>query len=283
MFCLRSIAIERLAVQNVLKRTREKSMSKRFENKVVVVTGAAGGIGRATVERFIRDGARVVASDLKDAPIEETAAAVEKIGGEVLTTAHDVSSWDDWQRVIAESTSRFGGVDYLVNNAGIEGAVATIDEYPEDAFDQVLAVNVKGVFLGMKAVIPELRKRGGGAIVNLASVAGVMGGPTVPAYTASKHAVIGLTKSAAMGYGADKIRVNAVGPAPIDTRMMRSLESGMAPGEEAGVKAGFEMQIPLGRYGTPAEVAAVIAFLCSDDAAYVSGSFYTVDGGMTNY
>ena len=258
-------------------------MSKRFEGRVVVVTGAAGGIGRATVERFIRDGARVVATDLKDAPIDETAASVEKIGGEVLTAAHDVSSWDDWQRVMAEGASRFGGVDFLVNNAGIEGAVAAIDVHPEAAFDKVLAVNVKGVFLGMKAVIPELRKRGGGAIVNLASIAGVMGGPTVPAYTASKHAVIGLTKSAAMGYGSENIRVNAVGPAPIDTRMMRSLETGMAPGEEAGVKAGIEMQIPLGRYGTPDEVAAVIAFLCSDDASYVSGSFYTVDGGMTNY
>jgi NAD(P)-dependent dehydrogenase (short-subunit alcohol dehydrogenase family) len=235
------------------------------------------------VERFVRDGARVVATDLKDAPIDETAAVVENLGGEILTIAHDVSSWDDWCRVMAESVSRFGGVDYLVNNAGIEGKVATIDEYPEDAFDQVLAVNVKGVFLGLKAVIPELRKRGGGAIVNLASVAGVMGGPTVPAYTASKHAVIGLTKSAAAGYGAEKIRVNAVGPAPIDTRMMRSLESGMAPGEEAGVKAGIEMQIPLGRYGTADEVASVIAFLCSEDANYVSGSFYTVDGGMTNY
>jgi 3alpha(or 20beta)-hydroxysteroid dehydrogenase len=258
-------------------------MNKRFEGRVVVVTGAAGGIGRATVERFVRDGARVVATDLKDASIEETAASVEKLGGEVLTAAHDVSSWDDWQRVIAESASRFGGVDYLVNNAGIEGAVAAIDEFPEDAFDQVLAVNVKGVFLGMKAVIPELRKRGGGAIVNLASVMGVIGGPTVPAYVASKHAVIGLTKSAAMGYGPEKIRVNAVGPAPIETRMMRSLESGMAPGDEATVKLGIEEQIPLGRYGMPDEVAAIITFLCSEDARFVSGSFYTVDGGMTNY
>ena len=258
-------------------------MNKRFEGRVVVVTGAAGGIGRATVERFVRDGARVVATDLKDASIEETAASVEKLGGEVLTAAHDVSSWDDWQRVIAESASRFGGVDYLVNNAGIEGAVAAIDEFPEDAFDQVLAVNVKGVFLGMKAVIPELRKRGGGAIVNLASVMGVIGGATVPAYVASKHAVIGLTKSAAMGYGPEKIRVNAVGPAPIETRMMRSLESGMAPGDEATVKLGIEEQIPLGRYGMPDEVAAIITFLCSEDARFVSGSFYTVDGGMTNY
>ena len=258
-------------------------MSKQFEGKVVIVTGAAGGIGRATVERFVREGARVVATDLKDAPIEETAAAVEQAGGEVLTAAHDVSSWEDWQRVIAETTRRFGGVDFLINNAGTEGAVAPIEESPEAVFDQVMAVNVKGVFLGMKAVIPEMRKRGGGAIVNMASVMGVMGGPTVAPYAASKHAVIGLTKSAAIGYGPEKIRVNAVGPAPIETRMMRSLESGMAPGEEAGIKAGIEMQIPLGRYGTPEEVAAVIAFLCSEDARFVTGSFYTVDGGMSNY
>ena len=258
-------------------------MSQRFEGKVAVVTGAAGGIGRATVERFVRDGARVVATDLKDAPIDETAAIVEAAGGEVLTAAHDVSSWDDWQRVVAESTGRFGGIDYLVNNAGIEGAVAAIDESPEEVFDRVLAVNVKGVFLGMKAVIPELRKRDGGAIVNLASVAGVVGEAAIAPYVASKHAVIGLTKSAATGYGPEKIRVNAVGPAPIETRMMRALESGLGPGEEAAIKAALEQRIPLGRYGTPDEVAAVITFLCSDDARYVTGSFYTVDGGMTNY
>ncbi len=258
-------------------------MSQRFEGKVVVVTGAAGGIGRATVERFARDGARVVATDLKDAPIDETAAVVEAAGGEVLTAAHDVSSWDDWQRVMAESASRFGGIDYLVNTAGIEGAVAAIDESPEAVFDDVMAVNVKGVFLGIKAVIPELRKRGVGAIVNLASVAGVIGEAAIAPSVASKHAVIGRTKSAATGYGPEKIRVNAVGPAPIETRMMRALEFGLGPGEEAVVKAALEQRIPLGRYGAPDEVAAVIAFLCSYDARFVSGSFYTVDGGMTNY
>jgi NAD(P)-dependent dehydrogenase (short-subunit alcohol dehydrogenase family) len=258
-------------------------MSQRFEGKVAIVTGAAGGIGRATVDRLARDGARVVATDLKDAPIDETAALVEKAGGEILTAPHDVTSWDDWQRVVAASTSRFGGVDYLVNNAGIEGTVAPIDESPEAVFDQVLGVNVKGVFLGMKAVIPELRKRGGGAIVNLASVAGVIGEPAIAPYVASKHAVIGLTKAAAMGYGPEQIRVNAVGPAPIETRMMRALETGLGAGEEATVKAALEERIPLGRYGTSDEVAAVITFLCSDDARYVNGSLYTVDGGMTNY
>jgi NAD(P)-dependent dehydrogenase (short-subunit alcohol dehydrogenase family) len=262
---------------------QENDMSQRFEGRVAIVTGAAGGIGRATVAALAEGGARVVATDLKDAPIEETAALVEASGGEVLTAAHDVRSWSDWQRVIAEGASRFGGIDYLVNNAGIEGAVAPIDDSPEELFDQVIAVNVKGVFLGMKAVIPELRKRGGGAIVNLASVAGVIGEAAIAPYVASKHAVIGLTKSAATGYGPEKIRVNAVGPAPIETRMMRALETGLAPGSEADVKTALEGRIPLGRYGTPEEVAAVIAFLCSEDARYVSGSLYTVDGGMTNY
>jgi 3alpha(or 20beta)-hydroxysteroid dehydrogenase len=258
-------------------------MSQRFEGKVAIVTGAAGGIGRATAQCLAEGGARIVATDLKDAPIDETATAVEKAGGEILTAGHDVSSWQDWQRVVAEASSRFGGVDYLVNNAGIEGAVAEITESPEDDFDRVMAVNVKGVFLGMKAVIPGMRERQGGAIVNIASVAGVVGDPGIAPYVASKHAVIGLTKSAATGYGPQGIRVNAVGPAPIETRMMRALETGLDPGGEAAVKEALEQRIPLGRYGTPEEVASVIAFLCSDDSRFVNGSFYTVDGGMTNY
>jgi NAD(P)-dependent dehydrogenase (short-subunit alcohol dehydrogenase family) len=256
-------------------------MTARFENKVAIVTGAAGGIGRAVAVRLARDGAKVLASDLKDAPIDETAAAVEAAGGEVATAAHDVTRWDDWQRVISEATSRFGGVDFLVNNAGIEGQVASIEDGSPEVFDQVMAVNVKGVFLGIKAAIPEMRKRGGGSIVNLASVAGLIGEAVIAPYVASKHAVLGLTKSAAVGYGPEGIRINAVCPSPIETRMMRALETGVAPGNETDVKEAFEQRIPLRRYGTPDEVAAVIAFLCSDDARFVSGSSYTVDGGMT--
>jgi NAD(P)-dependent dehydrogenase (short-subunit alcohol dehydrogenase family) len=258
-------------------------MSARFDGKVALVTGAAGGIGRATVERLARDGAKIVATDLKDASLDVVSTAVESFGGEIATADHDVSQWDDWQRVLAAAASRFGGIDILVNNAGIEGVVAPIDESPEAIFDQVMAVNVKGVFLGMKAVVPELRKRGGGAIVNLASVAGLIGDTGIAPYVASKHAVIGLTKSAAGSCGRENIRVNAVCPAPIETRMMRSLEAGFAPGNAEGVQEMIAQGIPLGRYGQPEEVANVIAFLCSDDASYVAGSLYTVDGGMIHH
>ena len=250
-------------------------MSGRFDGKVAIVTGAAGGIGRATVELLASEGARVLATDLAK-------VAAPSIG-EVRTEEHDVASAADWARVVARAESELGGLDVLVNNAGIEGEVAPLESASEEVLDQVLAVNVKGVFLGMKTAIPALRRRGGGAIVNIASVAGVIGDPGISPYVASKHAVVGLTKSAAAGYGPEQIRVNAVGPAPIETRMMRSLEAGMGPGGEEAVKAAIEARIPLGRYGTPEEVARVIAFLCSDDASYVNGSYYTVDGGMTNY
>jgi 3alpha(or 20beta)-hydroxysteroid dehydrogenase len=255
----------------------------RFEEKIALVTGSAGGIGRATVERFARGGAKIVATDLAGASLDALKSWGKDSSAEVLVAAHDVTQWSDWERVVAEAVARFGGIDFLVNNAGIEGPVATIDALPPDALDAVLDVNVKGTFLGMKACIPEFRKRGGGAIVNLSSIAGVMGDSMLAPYVASKHAVIGLTKSVAMGHGAEKIRANAVCPAPIETRMMRSLESSLSAGSEDVIKQAFEQRIPLGRYGTPDEVAGVICFLCSEDADFVSGSIYTVDGGMTNY
>ncbi len=244
------------------------------------MTGAAGGIGRAAAERFGSEGARVVAVDLKDSPLDEAAAAVERCGGEALPVGADVTRAADVQRYVAEAVGRFGGVDVLFNNAGVEGAVASIEHYPEDVFDRVMAVNARGVFLGMKYAIPELRRRGGGAIVNTASVAGLIGEAAVPAYVASKHAVLGLTKCAAASCGPENIRVNAVCPAPIETRMMRALESSLSAEDPAAVKQMLEGRIPLGRYGTPDEVAALVAFLCSDEARFINGSTYTIDGGM---
>jgi NAD(P)-dependent dehydrogenase (short-subunit alcohol dehydrogenase family) len=255
-------------------------MTERFEGKVAIVTGAAGGIGRAAVERLAREGAAIVAVDLPGSALEEAVGAAEKAGAEALAVPADVTRAEDVARYVAEGAARFGGIDFLFNNAGVEGVVTPIDGYPDDAFDQVLAVNVRGVFLGMKHVVPELRKRGGGAIVNTASVAAFLGEPAIPAYVASKHAVLGLTKCAANAYGAEGIRANAVCPSPVETRMMRSLESGLAPDAPDEAKKTIAERIPMGRYATADEVAAVVAFLCSEDARFVNGAALTVDGGM---
>jgi NAD(P)-dependent dehydrogenase (short-subunit alcohol dehydrogenase family) len=254
----------------------------RYAGKVAIVTGASGGIGRATARRLAAEGASLLLADLAGPGLEEAARAAQAAAG-VATLAVDVSREEDVKRMVETAVARFGGLDLLVNNAGIEGVVAPIEEYPVEAFDRVLAVNARGVFLGVKHAAPALKRRGGGAIVNVASVAGLTGDPNVVAYIASKHAVIGITRSAALALGPHRVRVNSVCPAPIETRMMRSLEAGMGGGERGAelVKKSISERVPLGRYGEPDEVAALIAFLGSDDASYVNGSQYTIDGGMT--
>lgn len=257
-------------------------MTERLAGKTIIVTGAAGGIGRAAVERLAREGAQIVVVDLKQSQLDEALALATSVGVDAIAVGADVSDANDVQRYVDEAVTRFGGVDALFNNAGIEGLIVPMEEYPVDAFEKVMSVNVTGVFLGIKHVIPALRARGGGAIVNTSSVMGLTGGPLISAYSASKHAVIGLTRSAAMAYGAEGIRCNAICPSPIETRMMRSLEKGISAENPEEVKQMMETRIPLGRYGTPEEVAALVAFLCSDDARFINGGIYPIDGGMTS-
>lgn len=252
-------------------------MSERLEGKVAVVTGAAGGIGRAVVERLCSEGVSVLAVDLA---AETLAEALSGIDGVFVPVAADVTSEPQVRSMLEAARERFGQLDCLVNNAGIEGVAARIEDYPTDVYDQVMAVNVKGVFLGMKHAVPLMAERGG-SIVNTASTAGLQGNPLLPAYNASKHAVIGLTRSAAQAHGRSGIRVNAVCPSPIETRMMRSIEREIGGNAPDAAKQRFENAIPLGRYGEPEEVAALVAFLLSDEAAFINGSIYSIDGGMT--
>jgi NAD(P)-dependent dehydrogenase (short-subunit alcohol dehydrogenase family) len=252
----------------------------RFDGKVVALTGAAGGIGREAALRFAAEGASVVAADLPGGALDETVALVTAAGGRAIGVGTDVRDELQVKAFIAAAVDTFGGLDALVNNAGIEGPIMPLTDTDVDHFDNVLAVNVRGVFLGIKHGAPAIAARGGGAIVNLSSVAGLGGTPGIVAYGASKHAVIGLTKTAAMEFAPAQIRVNAICPSPIETRMMRALEVGMNPDDPDAVRALMAASIPLGRYGQPYDVAALMLFLCSADASFLSGAAIPIDGAM---
>lgn len=249
----------------------------RLDGKVAIITGGAGGIGKAAGKRFVEEGADVLLVDLDEQALAQACAEIGS--NQVSYFVADVTQAEDNQAMVQCATERYGGVDALLANAGIEGDVASILDYDEARFDQVMAVNVKGPFLGLKAAVPALAARGGGSVIITSSVAGVRGAPGVTPYVTSKHAVIGMMKSAALEFAGQNIRVNTVNPSPVDTRMMRSLEEGMAPGAAEEAKARMEANIPLGRYAEPEDIANIMLFLVSDDAKFVSGSVYLADGG----
>ena len=257
----------------------------RLDGKVAVITGATGGIGRAASQLFADEGAKVALVDLDEAALQEV---VQSIGEDKASyTVADVTQPDQTQAYIDAAVNRWGGIDVLLANAGIEGALSPIPEYPIEVFDRVMAVNVRGVWLGIKYVVPVMRERGGGSIVITSSTAGISGTPEMSAYNTSKHAVIGLMRVASAEGAPYGIRVNTVNPSPIETRMMRSIEEmRVAAMDDSAVtvevaKQSFADRIPLQRYGDPREVAHMMLFLASDDSSFCTGGVYMVDGGRS--
>jgi NAD(P)-dependent dehydrogenase (short-subunit alcohol dehydrogenase family) len=250
-------------------------MSK-FDGKVVLVTGAAGGIGQAVSSLFVERGARVHLVDVHEEQLKQIAGL---LGPAATYSVADVSNAADTQNYVKDALEVSGQIDVAFLNAGIVGAVARIEDTPLEVYDRVMAVNVRGVWLGLAQMLPLMKTQGVGSIIVTSSITGLRGSSNQAAYTASKHAVIGLAKTAALEGAASGVRVNAICPAPIDTQMMRTLAAGIDPEDAENGKKKVLSGIPLGRYGTAGEVAEFVCFLASDDAAYCTGSTYTIDGG----
>ena len=238
---------------------------------VALVTGAASGIGHAIALRYAADGARVVVSDVDEEGGAETVRQIEAGGGTARFIAADVSDAQASADLVRQLVTAFGRLDVACNNAGVGGDQKPVAEYPVENWDTVLAINLSGVFYGMRAQIPAMLESGGGAIVNVASILGRVGTPTSAAYVAAKHGVVGLTQTAALEYSKQGVRVNCVGPGYIDTPLLDGVS------EEQ--KRGLVKKHPIGRLGQAEEVAALVAWLSSDQASFVTGSYYPIDGG----
>jgi len=247
-----------------------------LKNKVAVITGGAGGIGKATAKLFLAEGAKVMLIGRTEEKLKKT--LTELNNENVHYCVADVSKAEDNIHYVNDTLIRLGKIDIFFNNAGIEGVVKPISEYPESEFDKVIAINLKGVWLGCQHVLPKMSD--GGSVIITSSVAGLKGFEGLGAYVASKHGVIGIMRVAALENANRNIRVNTIHPGPVNTRMMRSIEHEISPGNPAEVKKGFEADVPLARYAEAKEIADLTLFLASDASKYITGSQYVVDGGM---
>ena len=244
-----------------------------LKNKIVLVTGASSGIGRAVALVCAREGAKLVVSDVHATAGEETAAMVRGLGADAFFVAADVGKPEDHKALVEQTVAIFGRLDVACNNAGIGGPSAATADYPIDGWAQVININLSGVFYGMQQQIAAMLKTGGGSIINIASVLGAVAFANSPAYTAAKHGVVGLTQAAALEYGTQNIRINAVGPGFIRTPMISELE------KDTAVNNMLVAAHPIGRLGRAEEVAELVAWLASDRASFVTAAYYPVDGG----
>lgn len=248
----------------------------RLKNKVAIITGAANGIGKATAQLFLKEEAQLMLVDIDERSLESTVSELNS--NKVKYCVADVSKKEDTLNYVHATLEAFGSIDFFFANAGIEGDTCAMRNYPEEVLDKVLGVNIKGVFLGCQYVIPKMND--GGSVVITSSTSGLKGVKGLAPYVASKHAVVGIMRTAALENASRKIRVNAIHPGPVNTRMMRKLENSASPDNPLEAKNAFEATIPLKKYAEPSQIAASVLFLASDESKYITGTSQVIDGGL---